>query len=75
MHICQEKDQLEDLIHECVSRLTRLSNEIFEMARNHIETHEAEQEFFLAQNKIAALRVRRDVLRECIKLHTDWHGC
>jgi len=50
MHICQEKDQLEDLIHECVSRVTRLSNDLFEMARNHIETHEAEQESFFAQN-------------------------
>lgn len=68
---CPERDELERRINRAVRELSEGSRAASKLARA-----EAAAERFTAihsQHDLLTERVR--VLRECLHLHKDWHGC
>jgi hypothetical protein len=73
MHVlsCPERDELEKQLNEALRELSEASRHASNLAR---ENGVALQFVAIqAQHDILTERIR--VLRECLHLHKDWHGC
>ncbi len=73
MHVlsCPERDELDRRLNETLCELSETSRQASDLARQNGVALKFVA--IQAQHDILAERIR--VLRECLHLHKDWHGC
>jgi hypothetical protein len=69
---CHERDELERRINLALHQLTENTRSASNLAKQNPADP---RDFSLLQNQNAVLAEQLRVLRDCLQLHKDWHGC
>jgi hypothetical protein len=70
---CAERNELEKIISACLRSLTGNSKKAVGMAS--APPKNASAKFRALEIEHAEQKARLEALRECLRIHRDWHGC